>query len=72
MLYVIESAKEGCAALSKNPEDYLCEEEDAASLLKPGFSATQRADDQRTHGRASVKLHRFILRKHIDASGVFC
>jgi hypothetical protein len=36
MLYVIEIPKERCASLSKTPEDYLCEEEDPASLLKLG------------------------------------
>jgi len=32
----LKALKERCASLSKNPEDYLCEEEDAASLLKLG------------------------------------
>jgi len=38
----IESSKERCASLSKNPEDYLCEEEDAASLLKLGSSPLRK------------------------------
>jgi len=50
----IESSKERCASLSKNPEDYLCEEEDAVQPSEAGFSATQRANDQR-NSRASER-----------------